>query len=305
MEDYMIVDAHSHLGDILNTGGGALIDRTGVSKKILFDPISITESGLHRTYGLGSVPYRLFKYWIVRAERARNAAATLENMGRSLDEAGIDLTVCLPIAPYVTFGDLAAARMKDKRILPFTSIDFNASQDPGKQLANDVKNGAFGLKLHPIIQSIPLTDRRVLQAVQAFEPYKKPVFTHAGVSSYYLGKEKSRNVPANGKIHYIEELVKTFPKVRFVIGHSGLFQSSKVMKNLRSCHNIWLDTSFQSPSKIRKLISIFGEDRIMFASDWPYGNRMPAINAVRVACRGDRRLEENILSNNACDLLGL
>ncbi len=301
----MIIDAHSHLGDILNHNGGSLIGRKGISKQLAFDPVSISESGLMRTYGLGSVPYTLMGHWVTLAERARNAMATLENMGRSMDEAGVDYTVCLPIAPYVTFEDLEAARKKDKRIIPFTSVDFTSGADAGKKLAADVRRGAMGLKLHPIIQSIALNDRRVLAALQAFEPLGRPVLTHAGISSYYLGKEKTRNTPAFGKIRFIEEMVKTFPRIMFVVGHSGLFQSPEVMKRLKGCRNVWVDTSFQSPSRIRRLVRTFGEDKVLYASDWPYGNRPPAIKTVRIACRGDRRLEERILGINARDLLGL
>lgn len=301
----MIIDVHSHLGDILDYDGGGLIDRTGVAKEKIFDIISVSEKGLMRTYGLGPITFRLTRYWVTRAERARNAAATLENMARSLDESGVDAAVCLPIEPYVGFDDLDAARKKDRRVLPFTSIDFSSTVDFRKKLTGDVRRGALGLKLHPIIQKIPLGDRRVMEALQCFEPLNKPVLTHAGISSYYLGSERTRNTPEYGGIRYIEEMVRTFPKIRFIIGHSGLFQSAEVMRRLRGCRNVWMDTSFQSPFIIRKLVKIFGEDRVMFASDWPYGERVPALRAVRVACRGNARLEEHILSVNARELLGL
>lgn len=165
--------------------------------------------------------------------------------------------------------------------------------------------GSMGLKFHPVIQSIPLNDRRVMEALQAFARFHKPVLNHAGISNYYLGAEKSRNVPEFGSIKYVEAMIKTFANIRFIVGHSGLFQSSEVMKRLKGCGNAWFDTSLQSPGKIRKLLRTFGEDKIMFASDWPYGNRLPAIRAVQAACRGDRRIEEHILWSNARDLPGL
>ena len=301
----MIIDIHTHLGDILNLGGGDLIDKKGVTKEKIFDIINISEAGQMRTYGLDAVFYRALDHWITKAERARNATASLENEIKSMDDAGVDYTVCMPIAPYVTFDDLYAAYQKNKRVLPFTSVDFNSAEDASKKLASDVKRGAFGLKLHPIIQSISLNDRRVMEALQAFEPLKKPVLTHAGVSNYYLGKERARNIPQNGQIRYIEGMVKTFPNIRFIIGHSGLFQCGEVMKRLRGCRNVWVDTSFQSPEKIRKLVKIFGEDRVMYASDWPYGNRVPAIKTVRTACKKDKKLEERLLYANARDILGL
>jgi hypothetical protein len=83
----MLIDAHSHLGNILNhNGSSSIIGRKGIRNKIVFDPVSISGRGLMRTYGLGSLPCTLLGHWVTRAERARNATATLENMGQSMDE---------------------------------------------------------------------------------------------------------------------------------------------------------------------------------------------------------------------------
>jgi predicted TIM-barrel fold metal-dependent hydrolase len=114
-----------------------------------------------------------------------------------------------------------------------------------------------------------------------------------------------RNTPAFGKINFVEEMVKTFSGIRFIVGHNGLFQSADVMKRLNGCRNVWVNKSFQSPSRIRKLVRTFGEDKVLYASDWPFANRPSAIKTVRVACRGDRRLEELILCGNFRELLGL
>ena len=66
-----------------------------------------------------------------------------------------------------------------------------------------------------------------------------------------------------------------------------------------------VDTSFQPPEHIRKLVGVFGEDRVMFASDWPYGMAGPSIRTVKKACAGNKRIERLILGENACRLLGL
>ena len=108
--------------------------------------------------------------WSTGCCPARSPAASGREMprplwrtsGRSLDEARISHAVCLPIPPNLRFQDLAQAREKDPRIVPFTGVDYTHSQevrfpDPSAALAADVAAGARGLKLHPIIQKIPLT----------------------------------------------------------------------------------------------------------------------------------------------------
>jgi predicted TIM-barrel fold metal-dependent hydrolase len=306
-----IIDAHGHLGDILYPNGGELIGRLAVEKESMFDPTSLSEARLHRDpLRLGKLLYSLLGRQITRAERARNATATLENLGRSLDETGIRHAVCLPIPPHVHFADLAEARRQDPRIVPFTGVDFTRSDDagladPGDALAADVAAGARGLKLHPIIQKMPLTSAETRSAVESFAPHRLPVLFHCGISSYYLGSEKERQEPRYGAIDGAAELVRDFPSVRFIAGHAGLFEVDRVMKLLAGLSNVWVDTSFQPARRVHQLIEAFGPERVLFASDWPYGNRAPALTIMREACRGDRALERRILFSNAAELLGI
>ncbi|MDH3214604.1 MAG: amidohydrolase [Myxococcales bacterium] len=299
-----IIDVHGHLGDILYPGGGRLIDRRGVTRQPVFDPTARSEAMLHRDpLGLGKLGYTLFARAITRAERARNATATLENFRRSLDEARIRHAVCLPVPPHVTFADLRRAADEDPSVVPFTGVDYTREGDPGAEFAEHVRAGARGLKLHPIIQKVPLTSPATRAAVEAFAPHELPVLFHCGISSYYLGSERSRQEPRYGAIHYAARLVRDFPGVRFIAAHSGLFEVKQVMQQLGGLSNVWVDTSFQSVARVRQLIGVFGRERVLFASDWPYGNRPPALEIVRRVCGGDRGLERRILFENAAELL--
>jgi predicted TIM-barrel fold metal-dependent hydrolase len=301
-----IIDAHGHLGDILEPDGGRLIEATGVAMAPIFDPAAYGERRLHRApLGPARVAYRLLRTPITRAERARNATATLENFRASLDATGIARAVCLPVPPHVTFADLRAAAERDPRIIPFTGVDYGNAEDPGADLAAHVRAGARGLKLHPIIQKVPLTSAATRAAVESFAPHELPVLFHCGISSYYLGAERRREEPRYGAIEPAEALVRDFPRVRFIAGHAGLFQVKRVMARLGALPNVWVDTSFQPPERVRRLIEVFGPERVLFASDWPYGNRPPALAIVREACRGDRSLERRLLFENAAELLRL
>jgi predicted TIM-barrel fold metal-dependent hydrolase len=301
-----IIDAHGHLGDILYPGGGRLIDETGVSKEPVLDLLDYAEKNLHRDpLGTGRFSYRLFGRGITRAERARNATATLENFRRSLDEAKISHAVCLPIPPNVTFADLEKAARREPRIIPFTGVDYAADGDPGSALGADVAAGARGLKLHPIIQNLPLTSESTRAAVEAFAVHGLPVLFHCGISSYYLGAERAKQEPRYGAIRYAAELVRDFPNVRFIAGHSGIFEVGEVLRLLGGLQNVWVDTSFQSVVRVRELLETFGPERVLFASDWPYGNRPPALAIAREACRGDRGIERRVLFENSAELLGI
>jgi predicted TIM-barrel fold metal-dependent hydrolase len=301
-----IIDVHGHLGDILEPGGGELIPKRGVAKERVYDPVDLAERNLHAgSHALGKLLYRLGGRWVTRAERARNATATLENLTRSLDDAGISHAVALPVPPYVTFADLAAAAAQEPRVVPFTGVDYTHDEDPGPALAADVAGGARGLKLHPIIQNVPLTSPRTRAAVEAFAVHDRPVLFHCGISSYYLGADRVRQQPRYGAIPDAAALVRDFPRVRFIAGHAGLFEAREVMALLGGFPNASVDTSFQPVARVRELIATFGPERVLFASDWPYGNRPPALAIAKRACRGDRGLERRIFFENAAELLGL
>ncbi len=300
----MIIDTHTHLGDILHEGGGSLINRTGVTKRRVFDPVSISESMLHRDLGLNRALERLLERWVVNAEQARNATATLENMTRSMDEEGIDFCAVMPIPPYVDFDDLARAQKREKRLIPFTGLDYTV-KDPSGRLARDVASGARGLKLHPIIQRVALTDRRTMEVVERFAAFGLPVLFHCGYTSYFHRAEAHRQDTSLGAIAHARRLAGSFPSVRFIAGHSGLFEVRETIELLAPLPNVYAEISFQPPAIIRRLVEAFGPDRVLYGSDWPWGSRLTALAAVRAACRKDAGLERAILGGNAAALLGM
>jgi uncharacterized protein len=301
-----IIDMHTHLGNILYPGGGELIEKKGVMKDIKFDIITISEKMLHFDLGDKKMEKVLFGKWITLAERARNLTATRENMRRSMDENGIVACAVMPIPPNVNFSDLTGAAKKDGGILPFTGIDFSQSTDAiDSQLAADVAAGARGLKLHPVIQKEKLTSPKTFSAIESFMHYGLPVLCHCGTSSYYPRNEHYMEEPSYGEIFYIRNLARAFPSVRFIVGHSGLYQVEDALNILHPYHNIFMEISFQSPNMIRRLIRAFGPDKILYGTDWPWGDRLTSVKCVRHACSNENALAQLIFYENAAELLCL
>ena len=300
-----IIDAHCHLGDILYAGGGGIIGLSGVKKNIIFDPISIWQFFLNRNFGMGNFLYKLFLPFVIRAEQARNKAATSENALKSMEDSGITAAALMPIPPYVTFSDLLAAARSNNAFIPFTGAYLSDMENLEQRLGADVAAGARGLKLHSIIQKVRLNDRRMMEAVEAFEKFRLPVLFHAGISSYYGAGESQRNMPEYGSIQDARDLATAFPRVNFIAGHAGMFEVQEVIGLLGGLDNVRVDTSFQSPGMIKKLIRAFGAERILFASDWPFGSMQPAKRAVIAACGKDDVLKNKIFYKNAASLMGL
>ncbi len=300
-----IIDAHSHIGDILYPDGGKIIEQKEVRKKLIFDPITIWQMGLNRNFGMGNLAYRLFLHWTIRAEQERNFAATRENDRKSMDQAGVTSTVCLPLPPNVVFSDVKSAAEKDPGLIPFTGVDFSDISQLDEQFETEVAAGAKGLKLHPIIQKVSFSDKRLIKAVRSFMQFDLPILFHAGVSNYYVGSEKGKNIPAYGGIKEAAELVSAFPEAKFIVGHAGMFEVKDVMQLFGGYQNVWVDTSLQSPGSIRDLIDVFGEDKVLFGSDWPFGCRKAAIKAVKAAFKSNERLQRKVFYENACSLMNI
>jgi predicted TIM-barrel fold metal-dependent hydrolase len=300
-----IIDIHTHLGDILYPNGGELIEKRGVKKKIFIDLITASELMLHPDFG-GAVYESPLYPLITAASRARNLTATRENMRKDMDRYGVVKSACMPIPPYLTFDDLKAAAKKDDGIIPFTGVDFLAKFDKDKvraKLKKDVGEGARGLKLHPILHKVPLTDEKTFETVEAFAPHGLPILFHLGISHYYPKDGEDGQAPEYGEAHYARDLVKAFPKVSFIVGHAGLYEIDGVIDMMSSMKNAHVDVSFQSPKNIRRLIESLGPERVLLGSDWPWGARGTPIRAVRRACRGDKKILEMIFYKNAERLL--
>jgi predicted TIM-barrel fold metal-dependent hydrolase len=301
----MIIDMHAHLGDICFPNGGELIEQKGVKKQHVFDVVTLSEIFLHpMVEGLNPESW-VYKQNVI-ASMARNKIGTRENFKKSMSDSGVTLSIALPVPPYVTFADLYAASQKESSIIPFSGVDFTKEYDVAGSLKADVAAGAKGIKLHPVLQCEKLTSKKTFAAVETFACHDLPILLHTGVCHYFPNPEdRLREAPELGDIPYVRALVQAFPKVKFIIGHAGLTQTEQMIQLLGGMKNIWLECSFQNPSKIRNLIHIFGPDKILYGSDWPWGNRTPAIKIIKKTCCGDRSLEQKIFYENAEELMRL
>jgi hypothetical protein len=309
-----IIDVHSHIGNILYKNGGDLIFEEDIPDRNLFDTgfkfRNLIDAGFYAALlkyrSNGYKPNKIIREWATWSGRQRNFAANYNNLKKSLDNNNITYACVLPIPPYVYFKDVLKISYYDNRIIPFTGIDFTNFEESISGLEKEILAGARGLKLHPIIQKVSLIDEKLMYAVDEFSKYDFPILFHSGYVTYYHGEEKkTKEIPEYGNIDDAKSLIKNFPKAKFIVGHSGLLQVDEVIKKLKGLDNVYLDTSFQSPEKIRELIDVFGEDKIMYASDWPYGDRKKSIEIMKEALGNDEKITNKIFYENAYNLLKL
>lgn len=300
----LIIDIHSHLGNILHPGGGAVVLGSATMARP-FDPDSLRRLSLYRFHGLDGTFYSIpaIGRLMTRAERKRNFTATYSNLASRMDRGGISYSIVLPIAPNTTFYDILPAAQADQRIIPFGSFDFSA-HDLKDQAHRQLGLGARGFKLHPILQRVDPDGPDAHEALSTL-PGGTVVLLHTGDANYYPRKESSLQRPEYANVDRIARLCGDFPALRFIAAHGGLRQFEQFIALLPGLPNVWADTTFLSPEGIRALIDAFGAERVLFGSDWPYGFHRTALDCVRTACRGRADELEAILGGNAKDMLAL
>ena len=311
-----IIDIHAHLGDIMFPNGGELIEKKNVtfqkrvSVGIITEYLTVPDWRVYRQLRMLLTKSKAFEKWfegrIHEEGYYRNLLGTRENLRREMDRYGIVKAALLPIYPNVTFADLHAASQKDNTLIPFTGADFNNLDGIEEKFAKDVAAGAKGLKIHPILQCAAIDGDDTYRVVEAFAPYDLPILFHTGYSNYYVDPADYHLQRTDyGSVQELPDLFAAFPNVKFIAGHAALAQAWELMPLIERFNNVWVDVSFQGYPAIRDLIATLGPEKVMYASDWPWGAIWPAIRQVKRACRGDKGLERRLFYDNAAELLKL
>lgn len=240
--------------------------------------------------------------------RQRIAGATLENMQTAREGTGIEISCALPVPPHVSFNDLEKAQKADSRVIPFTGVDFNDMEGLGTQLQSDVEHGAKGMKIHPIIQNVSPVDQRMHDVLDEFAQYDLPILFHTGRVTYYFGKEKERENIDYGNMKLIDEMIsENRGRTKIILGHAGIGEFDYVIEEIPQYPNVFVDTTFQHPKRIKQLVNAFGSERVLFGSDWPYGDMDLAVKCAKLAFqhKTDKQAEARVMRENAKNLLHL
>ncbi|MGI5901758.1 MAG: amidohydrolase family protein [Desulfitobacteriia bacterium] len=311
-----IIDFHTHLGDIFHENKNIAFKRPGFVPDPPgykgFDPFNdLEDSGYTRPLVVPDIEAmnQLIDAGQVRVWNRANIFTT----GELMDKAGIRYVVSLPILPNTSFEEALAASKLDPRFIPFTSPDFGLSDDKMMdKLKADIEKGARGLKLHPIIQNLPITDKRCAGPIELFGSLGKPITYHCGINDYYKGDSPWLGMTNSqyGSLEYTEELFSRYPDFIWIPAHGGglrggeleVLAEIKAKKNLK---NVYIESSYRGAAGMKQMLELFGEDRIMFGTDWPFDSCISSIKCGEEAFGNDPELADKFFYGNAARLLGL
>lgn len=306
-----IIDFHTHLGDIFHENKNIAFKRPGiVPHEDGFEPFKdLEESGFTRPL---IVPDQTAQNVLIDAGQYRIwDRANIYTTGEMMDRCGVNYVVSLPIMPNTSFEEALAASKLDSRYIPFTCPDFDLPDDEMmEKLKRDIAMGAKGLKIHPIIQNIEITDKRCERPIKLFGELGLPITYHCGVNDYY--KPDSPYLAMTnlnyGTLDYTFELLKKFPDYIIVPAHGGgscggELEALSVEVKKHNYKNVYVETSHRGAADITKAVELFGEDRVMYATDWPFDTCDCNIRCAEEALGSDPVAMDKYFYKNAARIL--
>lgn len=165
---------------------------------------------------------------------------------------------------------LAWAAESEGRLTPYCRLD--PAEDPVGEAERCLALGAKGIKLHPRAQAFGFGDAAAEAIFGVARDAGVPILIHAG-----------RGMPP---MDPLAELALRFPEVTLVLAHAGIAGQGMFASMLAEHPSALYDTSAFSAFDVLELFARVPAERIVFASDSPYGPPLPGLYvAMRAAAR--------------------
>lgn len=249
--------------------------------------------------------------------------ATNDGLRRSMEQAGIDLSILLPVMTNAgqvhKLNDLAARineRWQETGLLSFGGMHPDV-ENYKEALNHVIELGLKGIKIHPAYQGADFDDIRYLRIIDKASELGLIVLTHAGWDIGIPG----HNYCDTG---HVQRVMQEVGPDRLVLAHMGGWQDWKAVGEELAGLPLYFDASFSTgdivpaPGTTRTpeeshnmnreqfihLVRKLGTDRILFATDCPWSDQAESLRFVR-SCGFSQQELADILGNNAQKLLDI
>lgn len=191
---------------------------------------------------------------------------------------------------------IAECRAHPERFIGFATLhpDF---ENPFDELNRVKAEGLRGVKLHPDFQKFEISDPVMDEAYEAMAQLNLPVLFHTGDRRYHFSSPS--HIPVIRRRH---------PHLKIICAHFGGYTEWDEAEKCLKGEDIWVDSSSSffalGAERVRHLISLYGEERVLFGSDypmWSVGDEIQNILSLNLPAR----VNEQIFSGNLSKLLNL
>jgi hypothetical protein len=154
------------------------------------------------------------------------------------------------------------------RLFPYCRLD--PAEDPIAEAERCLALGARGIKLHPRAQSFGFGNPIAAAIFEVARDAGVPILIHAG-----------RGMPPMDEL---ADLALRYPEVPLVLAHAAIADQGMFATRLADHPAVVYDTSCFSAVDLIELFSRVSAERIVFASDMPYGRPLAGLfHTLRVA----------------------
>lgn len=231
---------------------------------------------------------------------------TLKGLVDSMDKKGVDRCVIQPVvtkpAQFDSINTFSAQinEQYGDRLTAFGGIHPNCENY--KEKLKQIKTlGLPGVKIHPDYQRVMIDDVRYMNIIEYASELGLIILTHAGID---IGLPDPVHCPPD-KVRFVIDKIK--PE-KLVLAHYGGWKQWEEVYELLAGENVYLDTAFTfdyiSQEMFLKILKKHDPKKILFATDSPWSDASRDVKALK-ALNLDKSVEEDILENNARDLLQL
>lgn len=235
------------------------------------------------------------------------ATHTVPNLLAEMDAMRVQRALILPIAFGLPFGDDLTERFMNAIRVAGASDRFIAGAsvhhgDPEavEKLERYAEAGARAVKLHPAAQRFFPDSPAAMRIYEACGRLGLVVFFHAGRAGIEPEYTHQFTLMRN-----YEPMLRHFPEVQFVLGHSGARDVADAIPLARKYPNAWMEIHGQGVTRLNELIETLGPDRLLFGTDWPFYHLGASLAKVLIVTENKPDVRRAILSTNADRLFGL
>nr|MBQ8253618.1 amidohydrolase family protein [Lachnospiraceae bacterium] len=231
---------------------------------------------------------------------------TLGGLLASMEKAGIDLSVIMPVVTraeqFQTINNVAAKINEEHgdRVISFGGIH-PGSLNYKKELAYIKSLGLKGIKLHPDYQGVMIDDIGYKHIIDYASQLDLAIMVHAGID---IGLPDPVHCPPEKSLKIIRELQP--PKL--ILAHMGGWKQWNQVEELLCETEVYLDCAFCSDymqaEQFERIVQKHGADRILFATDSPWEDPKDTIAWVESTSLSSEQ-KRKIYMENACELLGI
>ena len=243
---------------------------------------------------------------------------TADGLSSAAREAGVDLSVVLPVATspgqVMSINRFAAALNEHTGETGLLSFGGAHPEDPDwkAHLEQAAALGMKGVKIHPVYQGVDIDDPRFVRLLSCAGELGLIVVTHAGNDIGLPGQ-----VLCNPAM--IRRALTQAGPVRLVLAHMGGWGQWEHVADQLADTAAYLDTSFSTGTVRRTdgtrvplldqagfvgLVRAFGADRVLFGTDSPWSGQSDSLQDMRSLPLPEPDIAA-ILGGNARRLLGL